>query len=252
MTAPLESPAFKAFPQFNETGLEAIVKSTTSVDPCSALRHFPSDRPADRIGRALGARRATSIKELIESAEFYQNTRKHIHARHIVDLCCGHGLTGMLFAVLDRQVETVTLVDRARHNCVDVILECLCEVAPWTRDKVRFLQLADDEWHRIETWPSDSAVLGVHACGLLTDRCLDFALDRGLPVAVMPCCYPYQRCPAPASVRQALGGELAFDVDRTYRLESRGHAVRWRYVPKAITPMNRILIGNPTARRDLS
>ncbi len=243
MTAPLESPAFKAFPQFNEDGLESIVNSKTSVDPSSALRHFPSKRPADRVGRALGARRAISIKELIESAEFFQNTRKYIRARHIVDLCCGHGLTGMLYAVLDQKVESVTLVDHVRHPCVNVILDCLSEVAPWTRDKVLFLKLADEEWHRIETRPSESAVLGVHACGFLTDRCLGFAVERGLPVAVMPCCYPYERCPAPTSVRQALGGELAFDVDRTYRLESSGHAVRWRYVPKAITPMNRILIG---------
>ena len=116
---------------------------------------------------------------------------------------------------------------------------------PWDRDRDGFLNLADDEGHRIETRPSESAVLGVHACGFLTDRCLDFAVERGLPVTVMPCCYPYERCPAPTSVRQALGGELAFDVDRTNRLESQGHAVSWRYVPKGTTPMNRILIGTP-------
>ena len=242
MLSPDTSPPFKAFRQFNEPGTENIASSRTSVDPSSVLRHFPSDEPADQIARALGGRRATSIKELVESFEFFHQTRQHVRSRHIVDLCCGHGLTGILFAVLDRKVESVTLVDHVKPPCHDIILESLDELAPWTREKVQYVELPETEWDQIET-AADTSVLGVHACGTLTDSCLKFAVQRKISVAVMPCCYPYDRCPAPLSVRQALGAQQAFDVDRTYRLEAEGYSVKWRYVPRAVTPMNRILIG---------
>ena len=244
MNAPNTSPPFKAFRQFNAPDTRAIVSSRTSVDPSSVLRHFPSDEPADQVARALAAMRATSIKELVESFEFFHQTRKLIRAPHVLDLCCGHGLTGMVFAVLDRTVGSVTLVDRVKPPCADVILDMLCDVAPWTREKVKYLELSEAYWGAIETGP-ETSVIAVHACGELTDRCIDFAVGRKLPIAAMPCCYPHDRCPAPLSVRQALGSEQAFDVDRTYRLEGQGYGVKWRYIPKAVTPMNRILIGKP-------
>jgi len=238
------APTFKAFSQFNEDDTEAIVSSRTSVDPVSAPRHFPSDRVPDRVARALGARRATSIKELVESFEFFQQTRKLVRAHTILDLCCGHGLTGMLFAVLDRKVESVVLVDRVRPPCF-VILDALCDVAPWTRDKVSYCELEERNWVDLPLDGSGTSVLGVHACGRLTDHCLDFAVDRRLPVAVMPCCYPHRDCPAPNSIKLALGPEQAFDVDRTYRLEAQNFRVKWRYIPQSITPMNRILVAVP-------
>ena len=61
----------------------------------------------------------------------------------------------------------------------------------------------------------------------------------------MPCCYPDAHCSAPATLVQHLGGALAFDVDRTYRLVAAGYRVRWDGIPTEITPMARILIGTP-------
>jgi hypothetical protein len=232
---------FRVFRQFTEGETDRLTSSKSSIDPSSCLRHFPSDEPADQVARAIGGRRATSIKELIESFEFYEQTRKTIRARNMIDLCCGHGLTGMLFAALDRSVESVTLVDHRKPKCHDVILEALCDVTPWTRDKIRYLEWPESDWDEIETDPADTSVIGVHACGSLTDRCLNFATSRSLPIAVMPCCYPYDDCPAPVALQRALGSEQAFDVDRTYRLEREGYRVKWSYIPKSVTPMNRII-----------
>ena len=242
LAVPETTPAFKAYPQFNNVESEAIVSSRTSVDPSSLLRHFKTDSPPDQIARAQGERRATSIKELIESFEFFQQTRKYVHSSHLIDLCCGHGLTGMLFAALDREVERVTLVDARQPGSHSAMLDALGEVAPWTRDKIEYFELDTKRWQNLST-EEGCTTIGVHACGELTDKCLEFAVDRNLSTAVMPCCYPHGRCPAPLSVQQALGPEQAFDVDRTYRLESAGYTVRWRYIPPTITPMNRILIG---------
>ena len=42
----------------------------------------------------------------------------------------------------------------------------------------------------------------------------------------MPRCYPYDNCPALATVQKSVGVEQAYDVDRTYRLEMAGDKVR--------------------------
>ena len=47
-----------------------------------------------------------------------------------------------------------------------------------------------------------------------------------------------------------LGAPLAFDVDRTYRLERAGYHVRWDAIPEAITPMNRLLVAWPRRQGD--
>ena len=49
--------------------------------------------------------------------------------------------------------------------------------------------------------------------------------------------------PGPAARQAELGTRLAFDIDRTYRLEAAGYRVRWDAIPEEITPMNRVLIG---------
>jgi hypothetical protein len=249
MNGATQTAPFRAFRQFTEGETDRLTSSGSSVDQSSSLRHFPSDEPYDQVARALGRHRVTSIKEVIESFEFFHQTRKEIRSRNMIDLCCGHGLTGMLFAALDRSVESVTLVDHRKPKSYNVILDALCELTPWTRDKVRYLEWPLNKWTDLETDKSDTSVIGVHACGQLTDRCIDFAVSRHLPIAVMPCCYPYDDCPAPKAVQKAMGVEQAYDVDRTYRLEKAGYNVRWGYIPKSVTPMNRIMTAKPGKKK---
>ena len=79
-------------------------------------------------------------------------------------------------------------------------------------------------------------------------RTLDAALACGGRVAVMPCCYPKRHYAGPVGLVQGLGIEVAWDIERTYRLENAGYDVQWSAVPKSVTPMNRILIGRPRDR----
>ena len=67
-----------------------------------------------RLARALAARSAINLKEWLESFEFFARTRKHVRADVVADLCCGHGLTGLLFAIFDKKVQRVLLVDARR------------------------------------------------------------------------------------------------------------------------------------------
>ena len=234
---------FRLLRVFNTGDLRAYAGSKTRIGR-NALALFPGESLADRMIRQLALERALPIKEVVEAFEFFAVTRKYLRrASSVVDLCSGHGLAGILFAAYERRVERVLLCDRRRPlHFADVLRACL-RVAPWIEDKVTYVER---DLHAARTdFPPGAAVLGVHACGVMTDACMDVALELGGPLAVMPCCRANARNDAPEGLRQALGEDVAYDVERTYALERAGVRVRWREVPAAITPMNRVLIGVP-------
>jgi hypothetical protein len=91
---------------------------------------------------------------------------------------------------------------------------------------------------------SDDVVISCHACGSLTDSVLTTALSGRARVVVLPCCQ--------STAKSDLGGlngwldpALAIDVTRAMRLREAGYEVRTQAIPAAITPKNRLLLGNP-------
>ena len=229
---------FKAFRRFNDPALARFARLRARVEP-SMAEHFPGDGLPDKMARALIHRRALPLKELLESFEFFERPRRRLRAPAVADLCCGHGLTGVLFALFERSVERVVLLDRHRPDSALAVLDAAAEVAPWVAAKVAWRE-ADVEDAALEPGTS---VLALHACGVRTDRCLDAAIAARGAVAVMPCCYAQTGAGAPRAVHDALGIALATDVHRTYRLEGEGYRVAWSAIPAAISPMHRILIG---------
>jgi hypothetical protein len=229
---------FRALRQFNHAGMEGLARSRSAMGG-STLRYFQSDSLADRIVRALGERHALPVKEIVESFEFFERVRHDLRRACVVDLLAGHGLTGALFAVYERVVERVVLLDQRRPASFMALVAALETVAPWAVEK---LEYHERPLRQAELPPA--SLLAVHACGPRTDTCLDLAVERRLPIAVMPCCYPDSR-PLPPGLGEALGVPTATDVDRTYRLRAQGYAVRWTAIPAAVTPMNRILIAHP-------
>ena len=241
MPAPVPT-RFRAFPHLDPPEYEGFVGSRHRLGDVAA-RVFAGDRLQERFIRALCQRRVLNPKEVLESFELHFRARRRVRRPVVADLCCGHGLTGILFAMSERSVEQVLLVDQRRPASVDIVLEAAAEVAPWVTDKVGYIET--DLQSAAEHLPDGAAVIGVHACGVLTDQCIDAVLSTGGPIAVMPCCYRNARREGPAGLRAALGTETAIDVDRTYRLTAAGYTVEWTEIPAAITPMNRVLIGRP-------
>ena len=47
---------------------------------------------------------------------------------------------------------------------------------------------------------------------------------------------------APPVLMRELGPEMASDTERTCRLHREGYQVKWKYIPEAITPMNRVIV----------
>ena len=234
--------AFKAFRQFNAEPLRLVAGSRARIDS-RALPCFASERLPDRIARALAERRAMPFKEVLESFELFERVRRRLRATEVADLCCGHGLTGLLFAAFERDVARVTLLDRRRPPSFDTVREAVAEIVPRLEGRVRYVEAPVT--HAPGLLAPGTSIVGVHACGVRTDRCLDAALAVGGAVAVMPCCYAQTAAAAPRALRRALGAELATDVHRTYRLEAAGYEVAWSAIPAAVTAKNRIIVGTP-------
>lgn len=231
---------FRAFPSFNDEKLARAARSKYRLDR-SAAPYFKGERLAERIVWALADRRAISIKETLESFESYSRVRRRLRAPRMADVCCGHGLTGLLFAAAERTVDEVILIDQAKPPKADLILEAVIEAAPWVESKVTWIE-ADLSSAATYLAPHTS-VVAVHACGVRTDIALEAAVAVQGNVAVVPCCYARPTRDAPLALREHLGNELATDIHRTYRLEDQGYITDWSSIPAAITPKNRIILG---------
>jgi len=231
---------FRLLRAFNDEELRRYAGSKARIGPRIA-KHFAGDTLVERLVRELASERALPQKEVVEAFEFFAVVRKYLRRTPVVvDLCSGHGLAGLLFAVMERRTEEVVHCDKRKPAGFERVWSACTRVAPWIESKVRYVEgrLA----HTRAELPAGSAVIGVHACGTLTDTCLEIALELGGPVAVLPCCRAKARNAAPEGLRQALGEDVAYDVERTYALERSGYRVRWREIPEAVTPMNRVLI----------
>ncbi len=233
---------FRLLTHLNTPQGQKALGHTGYIDGPSS-RYFPGDDLAGRFVRALAERRAVPMKEVLESFEFFAAVRREVRRETVLDLCAGHGLVGVLFALYERSVERVCLVDWRPPESRKKVLEAAASVAPWVRDKI---ELMDHKIEQLDTrMPKQACVVSVHACGQRTDQCIELALESGGTLAVMPCCRSKRKSICSPAVALHLGHDLAIDIDRTYRMEAGGLHVRWASVPEVITPQNRVLVGKP-------
>lgn len=234
---------FRAFRNFNRPELRAIAGIRHRIGK-SAPELFPGDGLSRRLVRAIAEHGGLALKEVLEAFEFFDRVRRRVRRPDVADLCCGHGLVGLLFAVFEhRLVERVLLLDQRKPASAARIYAAALQVAPHIEGRVRWLEADLAEAAR-ELTPG-CAVVAVHACGGQSDRCLELALRAGGPVALMPCCHRGVGYRGPPALRRALGVGLATEVDRTYRLEAQGYRVEWSQIPAEVTPRGRILLGLP-------
>ncbi len=233
---------FRFLKQFNEGAFakKAACRLRLRV---SDTRWFPGEYLSSVFARELCERRAMPFKEVLESFEFYACVRNHLRSKSVADLCCGHGLVGILFAMFERDVERVCLLDKTRPSSFDRVLAAAQAVAPWTEEKVEYIEAPLKK--TLQHVEPGTTILGVHACGKRTDTCIEHAIELGGSVALLPCCRRHRLHPSPDCLKQVLGADVAVDVDRTYRLHNAGYRVRWDEISPLITTKNRVLVGVP-------
>jgi len=192
------------------------------------------------VGRVVCEAECLPRKELYESWEMARRVRRRFRAGRVVDLAAGHGLLAMILLLLDDSSPTAIAADH-RTPPSALKLKLAFEKA-WPRLTGR-IEMRTADIDLVQLLEND-LVVSAHACGELTDRILGRALNARTRVAVLPCCH--------AEAKGDLGGlagwldsSLAIDVVRAARLRAAGYRVHTQLIPAAITPKNRLLMGDP-------
>lgn len=201
---------------------------------------FPDDTLFHRVARVVCDADCLPRKELYEAWEVARRTRRRWRGGRVVDLACGHGLLALLMLVLDDTSSVALAVDRRLPPSASRLQAAF--YAAWPRLEGR-VELREGDVRAVAVAPGD-VVVSVHACGALTDVVLDAALAVGARVAVLPCCHDASACDT-GGLEGWLPPDLAIDATRAARLTAAGYRVRTQRIPEAITPKNRLLLGEP-------
>ena len=202
------------------------------------LGRFAGTTLFDRFARTLCEAGCLPRKELYEAWEVAKRVRRLFRGGRVVDLAGGHGLLAQALLLLDDSSPEALVVDRVVPPSATSVSDAVTRVWPRLSGRVRFV-VGDLGAVRLTT---DDLVVSSHACGALTDAVLRQAADAGARVAVLPCCHDVDSCDS-GPLAGWLDAPLAIDVMRAVALERRGYRVWTQQIPAAITPKNRLLLG---------
>lgn len=207
------------------------------------LGRFPSNSLFDRLGRTVSEAGCLPRKELYEAWEVARRVRRLFRGGRVVDLGGGHGLLAHVLLILDHSSTSALVVDKTLPPSASKVHIALLGTWPHLEDRVTFIER---ELSATEIG-NDDLVVSCHACGNLTDRVLDLAAERRARVAVLPCCHHIDTGQT-TSLEGWVDGALAIDIVRALRLRERGYRTWTQTIPAAITPKNRLLMGEPDLR----
>jgi hypothetical protein len=202
------------------------------------LGRFPSASLFDRIGRAVCSAGCLPRKELYEAWEVARRSRRLFRGGRVIDLGAGHALLAHIMLLLDDSSPTAMAVDPALPKSASTLHQALVAAWPRLTGRVSFVRGGPDDVGINE----DDVVVSCHACGALTDRILDRAVQARARVAVLPCCHDIKTCDT-GGLTGWVDAALAIDVVRAHRLRASGYEVRTQTISAEITPKNRLLLG---------
>jgi Methyltransferase domain len=206
------------------------------------LGRFPGDTLFDRLGRAVCRAGCLPRKELYEAWEMGRRVRRLFRGGRVVDLGAGHGLLAQVMLLLDNSSPIALVVDTALPPSGLRVRDELAKAWPRLAGRIEFVASALED----VALTCGDVVVSSHACGDLTDRVLERAVAARARVAVLPCCHDLATCDA-GPLLGWMDQPLAIDVLRAVRLEQQGYRVWTQAIPVAITPKNRLLLGEPNA-----
>ena len=206
------------------------------------LDRFPANTLFDRLARAVCHAECLPRKELYEAWEVARRVRRLFRGGRVVDLAGGHGLLAHTMLLLDDSSPGALVADKKLPASCTTLHNALVNAWPRLSGRVQFIEC---ELASVPIMSTD-IVVSSHACGQLTDVVLDRAAAARSRVAVLPWCHDLASSDA-RDLSGWIGGAVAIDVERALRLRRRGYKIRAQSIPEAITPKNRLLVGEPDA-----
>ena len=225
----------------------SLAPRTARFDPNSRnwltpydLPRFAGDTLFERIARVVCEAACLPRKELYESWAVARRVRRRFRGGRIVDLAAGHALTASMLLLIDDSSAAAVAVDTHLPASAALLLAGMCRQWPRLAGRVSLREQAEYELPLL----ASDVVVSVHACGALTDRVLERAVAARCRVAVLPCCHDKQTCDT-GSLEGWLDIPAAIDATRALALRQSGYRVHTQCIPDAITPKNRLLLGEP-------
>lgn len=204
------------------------------------LNRFPDDTLFDKLARAVCEAGCLPRKELYEAWEVARRVRRLFRGGRVLDLGGGHGMLAQVMLLLDNSSPSALVVDNTLPASSAKLHDVLVEAWPRLKGRVTFVGRSVDDVDILDT----DIVVSSHACGALTDRVLERAAAARARVAVLPCCHNRDSSDD-GGLSGWLDGAAAIDVVRALRLKQQGYRIWTQSIPGAITPKNRLLIGEP-------
>ncbi|GAC1351091.1 MAG: hypothetical protein NVS3B20_12350 [Polyangiales bacterium] len=199
---------------------------------------FPDETLFHRIARVVCTAECLPRKELFEAWEVARRTRRRFRGGRVVDLACGHALIAHMMLLLDDTSETALAVDTRVPLSAGRLAAALTKKWPRLAGRISVVECAVQDVAIL----AGDVVVSAHACGGLTDEVLSKAIEASARVAVLPCCHDKSRGDQ-GGLRGWIDAPLAIDVMRASRLRFHGYRVHTQHIPEAITPKNRLLMG---------
>jgi SAM-dependent methyltransferase len=204
------------------------------------LPRFGNDTLFHRIARCLCEAECLPRKELFEAWEVARRARRRFRGGRVLDLACGHALVAHMLLLLDDTSPNALAVDTRIPDSAETLGAHV--VREWPRLAKR-VELVEGAIEQVEVRASD-LVVSCHACGKLTDEVLEKAARARARVVVLPCCHDTNQGDL-GGLTGWVDAALAMDVTRAARLREQGYAVYTQAISSAITPKNRLLLGEP-------
>ena len=217
-----------------------MIQSSKSRLTPKQLDQYTGSTLFDKLARAVCMAGTLPAKELYEAWEAARRIRRKFRGGRVIDLAGGHGLLACTLLLLDDSSPHAVVVDAQRPSNSERLIAAVIAVWPRLAGRVSYVESPIEQF---DLRRADLAV-SVHACGELTDTILRMAVRVGCRVAVLPCCHDLKKCDT-GGLDGWMDGPLAVDATRAAMLRAAGYAVATRTIPAAITPKNRLLLGQP-------
>lgn len=212
------------------------------------IKEFEGNTLFDQFARVVCSTNSIRRKELFEAWYMASSVHKQFpETRRVADLACSHGLVSWALLLLCKESNASAIcVDIRMPRSAEKIAAAMLEHWPSLKDRWDYVEGSLD---RIV--PSSSTLLvGVHACGGLSDKVISLAIQGGAPLALVPCCHSLKALPPEErdelkSPRSEHDLAEYIDNNRIRRLEEAGMHVQEGWIPEKITPKNRVLFATP-------
>ena len=191
------------------------------------------------------------------------NNNNNNNITRIADLACGHGLLSWALLVLlnnDDNDNNINGNTNISAICIDVKMSKSAKVL--SKVMMKEYPQFQQSWHFIQHSISSSTtttilphpetlLVGIHACGTLSDDIQKLSIQGNAPCVLLPCCHSKQSLTLYNKPTTSTIVDLSSYIDelRCIRWRQAGfHVLTDITIPEVITPKNKLLLAFPPTK----